>query len=434
MFSLQKLLGKEDKFFTLLEASAEEARTSVQALVKLSKTLDKPLAVDEFAYTRQKDKQITREISAAVYTTFVTALEREDIEDLSNALYKIPKTIDKFTTRILLAPQHVRGMDFSKQINLLERATDIVLELVKSLRKGMDLEQVKDLNDKLQFLESEADTHMMSLYQDLFSGKHEPLQVIALKDLYELLEKVNRPLPGRRQCHRPHRPETFLRRHDAHPDRPVVALIFEYINGFHDTANAIATTVSTKVLTPRQAIVLSTVFNLLGALSGTAVASTIGQGLVDTHFVSATTLLAALLAAIAWNLLTWWLGLPSSSSHALIGGLCGATFASAASDWSVIKWSALESRHPQTGRAMAQGGWADVPFAGLRHYHRVRVHGAADGAAPKLESASYQGRVRPLPVAQRVLDELQPRHQRRAKDHGHHRADAFHGHDKDQRV
>jgi hypothetical protein len=190
MFSLQKLLGKEDKFFTLLEASAQEARTSVQALVKLSKALDEPPAVDEFAYSRHKDKQITQEISRAVYSTFITALEREDIEALSNALYKIPKTIDKFTNRILAAPQHVRGIDFSKQIKLLERATDIVFELVKSLRKGLDLEKVKDLNDKLQFLESEADGHMMSLYKDLFSGKHDALQVIALKDLYELLEKV----------------------------------------------------------------------------------------------------------------------------------------------------------------------------------------------------------------------------------------------------
>ncbi len=190
MFSLQKLLGKEDKFFTLLEASAEEARTSVQALVKLSKTLDNPPAADEFAYSRQKDKQITREISDAVYTTFITALEREDIEDLSTALYKIPKMIDKFITRILAVPQHVRGIDFCKQISLLERATDIVLELVKSLRNGMDLEKVKDLYVKLQFLESEADTHMMALYKDLFNGKHDPIQVIALKDLYEQLEKV----------------------------------------------------------------------------------------------------------------------------------------------------------------------------------------------------------------------------------------------------
>jgi uncharacterized protein Yka (UPF0111/DUF47 family) len=190
MFSLQRLLGKEDKFFTLLEASAEEARTSVQALVKLSKSLGKDMAKEEFAYARHRDREITREISAAVYSTFVTALEREDIEGLSNALYKIPKTIDKFTARILAAPQYVRGIDFTKQISLLERATDIVLELVKSLRKDMNLERVKELNDKLQFLESEADEHMMALYKDLFNGKHEPLQVIALKDLYELLEKV----------------------------------------------------------------------------------------------------------------------------------------------------------------------------------------------------------------------------------------------------
>ena len=190
MFSLQRLLGKEDKFFSLLEASAEEARTSVQALVKVSKSLDQPMAIEEFAYARKKDKQITREITEAVFTTFVTALEREDIEELSTALYKIPKMIQKFTTRILITPQYVKGIDFSTQIGLLDRATELVLELVKSLRGGMELEKVKDLNEKLQFLESEADKELTQLYKALFSGKHEPLQVIALKDLYEQLEKV----------------------------------------------------------------------------------------------------------------------------------------------------------------------------------------------------------------------------------------------------
>jgi len=190
MFSLQRLLGKEDKFFSLLEASAEEARASVQALVKLSKDLDKPVVMDDFVFSRRKDKKITQEISAAVYTTFVTALEREDIEDLSTALYKIPKTVEKFSERIVLAPQHARGIDFSTQIGLLERATDIVLEMVKTLRGGMNLERVKDLNDKLQYLEGEADKQIMVLYKDLFSGRHEAIQVIALKDLYELLEKI----------------------------------------------------------------------------------------------------------------------------------------------------------------------------------------------------------------------------------------------------
>ena len=191
MFSLQRLLGKEDKFFSLLESSADEALTSVRGLAKLTQDLEKQLVpLDELKYSRRKDKEITTEISAAVYSTFVTALEREDIEDLSNALYKIPKTVVKFTERLLIAPQHVRGVDFSKQVSLLERATGVVLEMVKALRDGMNLEKIHDLNDKLQFLESEADEQMTALYKDLFSGKYEPLQVIILKDLFELLEKM----------------------------------------------------------------------------------------------------------------------------------------------------------------------------------------------------------------------------------------------------
>lgn len=129
----------------------------------------------------------------------------------------------------------------------------------------------------------------------------------------------------------------------------LTALAFEYINGFHDAANAIATVVSTKVLTPRQAIALAAIFNLIGALSGTAVAKTIGAGLVDTNAVTLLTVLAALIAAIFWNLFTWWLGLPSSSSHALIGGLCGSALASAG-NWSVIKWSVFnEAKHTYDG-------------------------------------------------------------------------------------
>src|SRR5215212_1140695 len=119
----------------------------------------------------------------------------------------------------------------------------------------------------------------------------------------------------------------------------IAAIIFEYSNGFHDAANAIATVVSTKVLTPRQAIAMAAFFNLTGALMGTAVASTIGKGIVDTKVVDMKTVLCALLGAIIWNLLTWWLGLPSSSSHALIGGLCAAALATARGDWSVLKWS-----------------------------------------------------------------------------------------------
>jgi inorganic phosphate transporter, PiT family len=119
----------------------------------------------------------------------------------------------------------------------------------------------------------------------------------------------------------------------------LAVFVFEYINGFHDAANAIATVVSTKVLAPRSAVLLAAAFNLLGAVSGEAVAKTVGAGLVDTAYVTSLTILAAMLGGICWNLLTWWVGLPTSSSHALIGGLCGAALASASGKWSVIKWS-----------------------------------------------------------------------------------------------
>ncbi len=119
----------------------------------------------------------------------------------------------------------------------------------------------------------------------------------------------------------------------------VVALVFEYINGFHDTANSIATVVSTKVLTPRQAIILAASTNLVGALVGDAVAKTISAGLVDAAYVTSGTLICALLGGIVWNLITWWFGLPSSSSHALVGGLCGATLASANTNWHALIWA-----------------------------------------------------------------------------------------------
>jgi PiT family inorganic phosphate transporter len=139
-----------------------------------------------------------------------------------------------------------------------------------------------------------------------------------------------------------------------------VALVFTYTNGFHDTANAIATVVGTKVLTPRQAIMLAAVTNLFGAFFGLAVAKTISSGLVDAKFVTQEVLICGLVAAIFWNLLTWWFGLPSSSSHALVGSLVGAALAGAVcmsavqpladkdgkpvSIWSSIKWKEIKDK------------------------------------------------------------------------------------------
>jgi len=132
----------------------------------------------------------------------------------------------------------------------------------------------------------------------------------------------------------------------------LVALVFEYINGFHDTANSIATVVSTKVLTPRQAVMLAAATNLVGALWGTAVARTVASGLVDTKIVTSEILVCALLGGIVWNLITWRVGLPSSSTHALVGGLCGACLAAAHNRWSVIVWSIPGKAHWWEGKGI----------------------------------------------------------------------------------
>jgi PiT family inorganic phosphate transporter len=131
-----------------------------------------------------------------------------------------------------------------------------------------------------------------------------------------------------------------------------VALVFTYINGFHDTANSIATVVSTKVLTPRQAVLLAAVTNLVGAFFGTAVAATIASGIVDTQVATMPVLCLALVGAILWNLLTWWVGLPSSSSHALVGGLCGAALAASDNRWSSIIWSIPGKNHWWEGKGI----------------------------------------------------------------------------------
>ncbi len=122
----------------------------------------------------------------------------------------------------------------------------------------------------------------------------------------------------------------------------VVALGFDYTNGFHDAANAIATSVSTRALTPRAALVMAAVMNLVGAFLGTGVAQTVGSGIVELPETesSLVVILAALLGAIVWNLTTWWFGLPSSSSHALIGGLVGATLAAVGT----VQWAGITEK------------------------------------------------------------------------------------------
>jgi uncharacterized protein Yka (UPF0111/DUF47 family) len=174
----------------LLEASAQEGLHSAQVLTRLLRQPQQPTQLQEFSEFRRNDKKLTKEIEERLVKTFVTALEREDIESLSSALYKIPKTIEKFAERYLQIQALVKDHDFTPMARLVERAATLVGEMVKALRRHAPLEEMKDLNGRLQEVEGEADKYLLEVFKDLYSGKYEPLQVLALKELHELLEKT----------------------------------------------------------------------------------------------------------------------------------------------------------------------------------------------------------------------------------------------------
>jgi uncharacterized protein Yka (UPF0111/DUF47 family) len=193
MFSITKLLGHDQKFFDLLEASAQQADSSVHHLVALLARLeqhDSPQSLDEFVHSRRKDKQITQELTEQLCKTFVTPLEREDIQALAASLYKIPKTVEKIGERILICPDDLKGRNFEKHLHLLDQAAETVLAMVKELRKGTDAATAREMNSRLQTIEGDADQLEIDLLRDLYHGGYEPKQVIFLRDLYELLEKV----------------------------------------------------------------------------------------------------------------------------------------------------------------------------------------------------------------------------------------------------
>jgi uncharacterized protein len=193
MFSLRKFFGHDEKFFDLLEASAQQADSSVHHLVALLAKLehhDSPQSLDEFVNSRREDKRITQELTEQLCKTFITPLEREDIQALAAALYKIPKTVEKIGERIVIFPAELHGRSFKKHLELLDQAAETVLAMVKELRKGTDVATAREKNARLQTIEGDADKLELELLRELFHGEYDTKQIIFLRDLYELLEKV----------------------------------------------------------------------------------------------------------------------------------------------------------------------------------------------------------------------------------------------------
>jgi uncharacterized protein Yka (UPF0111/DUF47 family) len=190
MFSFQQLFGKGDKFHELLEAAAQEAHESVRLVIELMKSPRNTRSFDDLVLARRKEKKISEQISEELVKTFVTGLEREDIEALARGLYKIPKSAEKLAERLIMADAHVEGVDFSKQAEMMAKATDALLAMIKQLQAMEDLQKIKELNDKLQYVEGEADKFMNELLRDLYGGKYDAIRAIVLRDIYELIEKV----------------------------------------------------------------------------------------------------------------------------------------------------------------------------------------------------------------------------------------------------
>jgi uncharacterized protein Yka (UPF0111/DUF47 family) len=184
------MLGKEDKFFQLLAASAEEAQAAAQTLRRFLESNPAGRNLQSLSEVRRKNKAITAEINEILCTNFVSSLEAEDIEALSNSIYKIPKTVEKIAERILLAPQHLNSIDLTPQIALVESCTEVLLQMVRESAQGMTKNRVKALNDKLQSLEGEADKTVLQMLGAIYNETRDPGRVAFLKDIFELLEKA----------------------------------------------------------------------------------------------------------------------------------------------------------------------------------------------------------------------------------------------------
>jgi uncharacterized protein len=190
MISLKKLLGKEEKFYDLLEASADEAKMSAGLLAKIlsNEGSAQPSNLHDIIQTRRKDKRITQEITEELCKTFVTPLEREDIEALSIALYRIPKTVEKIVERLSICPARVPRESLQRQVVLLQEAVEAVDFMVKQLRKGTRVDRIQDAQSRLQFAEGEADKIMLELVKDLYNGPYDAKEVVILMELYDLVE------------------------------------------------------------------------------------------------------------------------------------------------------------------------------------------------------------------------------------------------------
>jgi len=189
MFSLQRSLGQDEEILSLLESSAVEACESVAALKTLiAHTNGQNL--ERFHASRKKEKALMERLAETLQRMLVLAMEREDIQALANSLYRVPKTVDNFAHRYVISAVQLKGVDFSRQIDLMVRGCSTVATMIRGLRDGLGVGDLKQLNANMQKIESDADDLMLEMIAALFEPGFPTLKAIIIKDLVELNEKV----------------------------------------------------------------------------------------------------------------------------------------------------------------------------------------------------------------------------------------------------
>lgn len=192
MSALQRIFGRDTKFYDLLESGAAAAKQSASILVALFPKLSGGASSEvltDLAQARRKHKRISQQTTEELCKNFVTPLEREDIEALSTALYKISKNVEKIGERMLISPSGTDLSLVSRQITMLEKAAEVVVAMVNQLRAKSHGEEIRDAYERLQAIEGDADKLMNELLRELYHGSSDARVVVFWKDLYELLEK-----------------------------------------------------------------------------------------------------------------------------------------------------------------------------------------------------------------------------------------------------
>jgi len=189
MISFQRLLGREDQFFGLLEASATECVASIEALRRILSTPGERPSLEEFVRARVRDKEVTQKLEEMLIHTFVTPIEREDLEELAEKLYKIPKTVEKFAERYALVVDRVADVPFEMHAQAISEAMHLLLQMVRALRAG-DIVTIKGKQSELRELARATETTLAESIALLYKPNVDPLKAIIVKDFYNLIEKA----------------------------------------------------------------------------------------------------------------------------------------------------------------------------------------------------------------------------------------------------